>query len=200
MSALQSLIVLSTESRPDSLCRGGGHTCGACCWGEAVSRPVLAERLRRQTLWFKRLIPPGAPPSRPRLLVFELIARRGVDLLVAPLLWVPWLGEWLRLRLHRTMSCAFLAHTDANQEQIGCLLHPTHWHGVDRRFAAFALLAGMGCGRPDFFCLAAWRFAHASPGERFEFRKKVTDADWHGYSRAAARFTSRCTTNAAPSE
>ena len=197
MSALQSLIVLSAPSRPDSLCRSGGHTCGACCWGEAVPRRVLAERLRRQTGWFKRLIPPGAPPSPLRLLMFELIARRGLDLLVAPLLWGPWFGAWLRARLHRTMSCAFLAYTDANQEQIGCLLHPTQWQGVDRRRAAFTLLSGMGCGRPDFFCLAAWRFAHASPGERFEFLTRVTEADWFGYSQAAARFTSRCTTNVA---
>jgi hypothetical protein len=189
MPQLQRLTLLSEPARPEALCRGRGHTCGACCWGEAVSRDQLAERLRRQTWWFERLAPPGRSAARVRLLLLELIVRGGLDLLLAPILWLPWIGPWLGARLHRSMSCAFLGYTDEAHEQIGCLLHPSRWRGVDQRHLAFGLLAGLACGRKDFFCLAAWRFAHARPRDQAAFLKRVRDADWFGYSKAAARFS-----------
>jgi hypothetical protein len=191
MSALRSLTVLAPARRAATLCRSGEHTCGACCWGEALTRPALAEQLGRQTWWFRRLAAgdgSSAPPSRAsrlRLLLFELIVRRGWDLVWAPLLWLPLVGDCLRPWLRRRLCCAFLGYTDDAQERIGCLLHPARRRGEDRRRqAAFALLRGMGCGRADFFCLAAWEFAHASPARRRAFLARVRHADWFGYSQA----------------
>ena len=189
MSALQSLTVLPPKLGPEALCRSGAHTCGRCCWGEAVQRPTLARRIRRQTRLFARLIPADRPPSALLLLLFELVARRGVDLILAPLLLIPFLGDWLRPRLQRHMSCAFLGFDDAAETRIGCLLHPARRQGDDRRqHAAFALLRGFGCGPAAFYCLGAWRFAHASVLRQHWFLAGVQGVDWFTASAQVASY------------
>lgn len=189
MSQLQSLTVLPSRPRPEALCRSANHSCGGCCWGSAVTRAALERRLRRQTGLFAQMFKENRLPSRWRLLHFELLARRGADLFLAVLLAMPLLGDWLRPRVARRLSCAFLGFTDAAHEQIGCLLHPTRWQGRDeRRRAAFGLLRGCGCGRADFFCLGAWRFAHARTDRRWNFLEAMRGADWFTFSRQAPLF------------
>ena len=115
------------------LCRQDEHTCGCCCWGEEVRRPALEAQLGRQTRLFRSRFYPGRPPGRLELVCYEVAARRGLDLLLAVLLWVPVLGDWLRLRLKRHLVCAFLGFEDEGQRRIGCLLHPSRWQGRDVR-------------------------------------------------------------------
>lgn len=189
MLALQTLTVLPARLGPEMLCRSAGHTCGRCCWGDAVPRATLERRIRRQTHWFLRLIAADRAPSALRLLLFELWVRRGADLILALLLLTPILGDWLRPRLRRRMSCAFLGFDDSAEQRIGCLLHPSRWQGHDRRQrSAFALLPGLGCGQPDFFCLPAWRFAHASRLRQRAFLDAVNKSDWFSASARAANF------------
>ena len=179
---------MSDAARPP-LCRYDGHTCAACCWGDEVPRPALAAALRRNGRLFGGARAGERPPGRLRLLLHELAARRGLDLLWSVLLWVPGFGPWLRLRLRGRLVCAFAAFEDERERRVGCLLHPTRWGGGDvRQKAAFALLAGLGCGGADFFCLAARLFAVAPWGERQRFARRVRGADWHDYGRMASAY------------
>jgi len=171
----------------ESLCRAGGHTCGRCCWGAAVGRHVLAQRLRRQTRVFAKVV--GNRPGRAKLLRYETSIRGGTDLIWAVLLALPVVGDWLRPWLQRRMSCAFLGFEDAGRTRVACLLHPTRWHGRDVRCrAAFALLPGLGCGASDYACLPAWRYRRADRGERQRFLQSAAGLDWHAYSCATERF------------
>jgi hypothetical protein len=91
--------------------------------------------------------------------------------------------------LRRRMVCAFLGFEDQEGQRIGCLLHPTRWAGQDIRSAvAFGLLPGFGCGAPDYYCLAAHWFAHASGSERQRLAQQMADLDWFSFSRAAAAY------------
>jgi hypothetical protein len=171
------------------LCRHDGHTCAACCWGEDVSRRALVGRLRRQTRLFAGRFSRRRPPTRLRLLTYEIVARGFLDLLLAPLLMIPGLSDWLRPWLQRRMACAFLGFEDDAGTRVGCMLHPTRWNGQEMRpRAAFALLRGLGCGAPDYYCLAAHWFARASWNERDAFTRRTADHDWHDFSRAAVAF------------
>jgi hypothetical protein len=186
MYPLPRLTVLPADGPEAPLCRAGGHTCAACCHGDKVPRAALERRLARQTSLFERLIGPG-PPSRWRLLLFELDVRRGADLFWALLLLVPGLGglvcRWLRPR----SVCAFLGLEGTGR--VGCLLHPTRWQGLDlRRRAAFALRPGFGCGPADFLCLPAHRFARAPWRARRRFLREAAGLDWFAFGRAAGAF------------
>jgi hypothetical protein len=95
----------------------------------------------------------------------------------------------LRFWLRRRMVCAFLAFEDATERRIGCLLHPTRWAGRDIRSAvAFGLLPGFGCGAPDYFCLAAHWFNHATRDERLRWAQESAGLDWCSFSRAARAY------------
>jgi hypothetical protein len=147
------LLPLRVVTKPSEACHNLQATCIACCRGPDVSEPVLTIRLRRQSRLFKRL---GAHPGRLRLVIFEVVVRRGLPLLLGPLFLVPGLGTRLRRSVGRRESCAFLGFTDAAESRAGCLLHPSRRPGPDvRRGVAFALLPGFGCGRPGFYCAAA---------------------------------------------
>jgi hypothetical protein len=187
MHALPRLTVLPAA---EPLCRAGGHTCAACCHGKAVGRPALELRLRRQTHLFSHLV--GGRLARTRLLLYELAARRGADLVWGLLLCLPVVGDLLRPWLKRRTVCAFLGFEDAAGTRVGCLLHPTRWGGRDvRRRAAFALRRGFGCGPADYLCLAAWRFARAPVAVRRAFLGRVRGLDWFTYATAAVRFRPR---------
>jgi hypothetical protein len=171
------------------LCRYDGHSCGACCWGDAVRRPALEAHLRRNGRRFRRWFAAAGPPSPARLLGFELAARGGLDVLLAVLLVLPGIGDLLRPWLGPRLTCAFLGFEDDAGRRVGCLLHPQRWAGVDvRPVAAFRLLAGVGCGRPDFYCPAAHRFARATWQERRALARRAAGLDWYGFSRVAPQF------------
>ena len=82
------------------LCRAGGHTCAACCYGETVPRPELERRLVRQTALFGWLIG-SRQAGRGRLLLHELLSGGLGGLAWALLLLVPVLASLLRPRLRR---------------------------------------------------------------------------------------------------
>jgi len=169
-------------------CRSHGHTCAACCWGEAVPRSVLAARLNRQGHLFRRWFATELP-GRWWLLCYELATRGGLDLLLALPLLLPGLGDWLRRRLRRRMVCAFLAFEDRDRKRVGCLLHPTRWQGRDvRPQVAFSVLPGYACGEPSYYCLAAYEYAAAPWQEQRAFARQTDRLDWYRYSRAAAAF------------
>ncbi len=175
-----------------TLCRFGEHTCGACCWGERVGRPRLEAALRRQTRLFQKRFRASRLPNRVQLLLHELAARRGLDLLLALLLLLPLIGDWLRARWKARMICAFLGFEDEQERRIGCMLHPSRWQGQDaRRQAAFALLPGFACGSPSYYCLAAHWFAKARWQEVAHFRQRTAKLDWYEYSRVAQSFRPR---------
>jgi hypothetical protein len=172
---------------PRPLCRFDGHTCAACCWGEAVRPAALRAALRRQTRLFRQLGP--SPPGRWELLRHELAARRGVDLLLGALLLLPVLGAWLRPWLRPRLVCAFLGFEDAAGRRVGCLLHPSRWAGREvRPRAAFRLLRGFACGEPDWYCLAAHWFARATWQERRDFARRTQSLGWYRFSRAASAY------------
>lgn len=186
MPALQNLTVVPAAEAPEPLCRAGGKTCAGCCWGQDVRYESLRRRIRRQTRLFREIV--AGKPSPWRLFLFEQVVRRGSDVFWAVLVRILGLGDWLRTRLQRRMSCAFLGFEDSAETRVGCLLHPTRWGGVDRRRAAFVLLYPLGCGRPDFFCFAAWRFLRAPGGAKERFLRETASLDWFTYSRRVSRF------------
>ncbi len=150
---------------------------------------MLRARLVRQTRRFGRWFRPGLPPPRWRLALYEVTVRGGLDLLWAVLLRVPGLADWLRSRLRPGLSCAFLGYEDGARRRVGCLLHPTRWGGREfRAKAAFALLRGIGCGEPGYYCTAAHWFAGSTWQERREFSRRAAGLGWIEYSRAAAAY------------
>jgi hypothetical protein len=175
---------------PLPLCRSGGHTCAACCFGEDVKPHHLRAALRRQTRLFHRHFTTAHLPGRLSFLRYELSARRGLDLLLALLLLLPIVGDLLRLWLKRRMTCAFLGFEDGAETRVGCLLHPSRWGGQEvRPRVAFGWLPGFGCGSPDWYCTTAHRFTHARWEERREFTRATAGLGWYQYSRALARMT-----------
>ncbi|MBY0525146.1 MAG: hypothetical protein K2R98_17200 [Gemmataceae bacterium] len=168
------------------LCRFAGHTCAACCWGDAVPRPVLEARLRRQTHVFRRWFRQRRP-RRTTLFLYELAVRGAADLLVLIPLLLPMFNDWLRPWLKGRTVCAYLGSDDNGG--VGCLLHPTRWDGEDvRERVAFALLPGFSCGRPDYFCVSAHWFARAGWEDRSDFARKVRKMGWYRFSQAAQAF------------
>lgn len=162
----------------------GEKTCGACCWGPSVSREGLARRLRRH----RALFPSSGLPGPVGLLRHELLARRGLDLLLAPLLWLPVLGSKLRSWFQGRVVCSFLAFLDDGETAVGCLLHPTRWDGAESRRGAFRLLAGVACGAPDYLCASAVRFSRETPLSRLRFQIATRRLDWFEYSLAASTY------------
>ncbi len=174
--------------QPVSLCRNNGRTCGACCWGSGVSRESLVLQLRRNQRVSSLLLSDRLPGSM-RLLLHELLSRRGIDLILAPLLWIPLLSVWIRKRLESRIVCAFVRFEDTAGQQVGCVLHPTLWNGSEiRQAVAFRLLRGFSCGSPDFLCAEARRFAASlsdPSGEAYQIPQvSFVVPDWYDYSQA----------------
>jgi hypothetical protein len=149
-----------------------------------VSREDLVHRLRRHRALFD-----GRRPGRWSLLRHELRARRGFDLVLAVLLFLPYVQGKVRLWFHARVVCSFLAFRDATEETVGCLLHPARWNGDDLRPAAFRLLPGVSCGSPDYLCAAARNFESATPIARLRFQLAARETDWFDYSLAASTFS-----------
>jgi hypothetical protein len=168
------------------ICSSGEKTCGACCWSPSLPRADVEKKLRRH----RDLFPERGIPSAFGLLWHELRARRGLDLILAPLLWIPLARAWLRARLQARLVCAFVAFRDRSETALGCLLHPERSAGVDRRPFAFRLLRSFACGAPDYLCDGALRFEAAPPRERRRFQIAVRELDWFDYGHAASRFAS----------
>jgi hypothetical protein len=178
LPTLRSLTVLQPE---ETLCRQGGQTCAACCFGERVSRLELERRLRRHTRVFRQWVEGGAL-SRRRLWLHELFARPVSDLFWALLLCLPVVGQLLRPWLQCRSVCAFLGFEDDAESCVGCLIHPARW-GIDlRQRAAFAFWRGFHCGVGNYFCTPAWLFRRLHWRQRREFVEECATGDWLDYS------------------
>lgn len=177
----------SEAVQPPSLCRNNGRTCGACCWGSDVPRESLKLQLKRNQR-VSSLLLNDRPPGSMRLLSLELLSRRGLDLILAPLLWIPFVAKWIRERLQTHIVCAFVQFEDAEHQQVGCRLHPTRWNGVDlRQASAFRLLHGFSCGSAEFLCSEAQRFALSATETSDESpcsSVSLVVPDWYDYSKA----------------
>lgn len=185
-SAGLAIPMLPIETRPETLCRYAGRTCGACCWGNDVSRQQLERQVSMNTCVARMLARlPAADAIRGVLQ--EVIARRGHDLFLAPLLWIPFLAGFLRARFSRSVVCAFLAFEDSSQSRLGCLLHPSRCGGAaDRRTMAFRLLRAVACGAGDYFCAEARRFSASGIGgddarSMSQWHQELP-TDWYEYS------------------
>jgi hypothetical protein len=174
--------------QPVPLCRAGGHTCAACCHGEAVSRSSLERQLTRQSALFDRLLA-NRSGCWARWRLHELLARGFIGLFWAGLLLVPVLGDLLRPWLRKRSVCSFLGYEDAARTRVGCLLHPARHGGADvRRRAAFGLWLGFGCGAPGYLCQAGQRFARAGWREVKRFLDESDGLDWFLYGKQAMSF------------
>ena len=115
--------------------------------------------------------------------------RRGLDLIVAPLLIVPVVRGLVSNMLRRRLVCAFAAFLDDAESRVGCLLHPDGAEGSDlRERTAFRLLRSFGCGSPDYLCLGARAFEAASASSKQRFQSETEGMDWHAYGLGASAF------------
>ncbi len=171
------------------LCQFGVRTCSACCWGHSSSRLKLWFLLRLHACLFPIVLgnQNGAPSLR-RLLVYELVARGGVDLLLRGLLRVPWMGAKLKGYLTRHAVCPFLAFSDGTAVRVICLLHPSRWDQDVRREAAFQLLSDLECCEPGYICPAIERYRGLEPDGQKAFAGETEGADWYAYSRSVIAF------------
>lgn len=186
LSAGFAIFMLPIETCSETLCRYAGRTCGACCWGNEVSRRQLERQVSVNT-WVARVLGRLPASDAIRSVLQEIISRRGQDLILAPLLWIPFLAGLLRVRFSRGVVCAFLAFEDSSQSRLGCLLHPSRCGGADdRRSTAFRLLRGVACGAGDYFCEAARRFSASGVGgdgvPLISRCLQELPTDWYAYS------------------
>ncbi len=167
------------------ICSREGKTCGACCWSPRLSRTELRRKLRRHRRQFRST----KPRSSLGLLRHELLVRRGLDLIVAPLLIVPVVRGLVSTLVRRRLVCAFAAFLDDAESRVGCLLHPDGAEGADlRERTAFRLLRSFGCGSPDYLCSGARAFEAASASSKQHFQSETGGMDWHAYGLAASAF------------
>jgi len=170
------------------LCRAGGHTCAACCHGDRMTRPRLEAALARQTRLFARAVG-GREPTFLRLLLYELRARGFVGVVVGLVLLVPLVGELSAWWLRRRVACSYLGFEDEARTRVGCQIHPTRWGGRDvRRWAAFLLWRGLGCGSGDWLCPAARRYEIADWRARRDFLCEAQGLSWQDFGERAAAF------------
>lgn len=123
------------------ICSLEGKTCGACCWSPRLSRAELRRKLRRHRRQFRAT----KPRSSLGLLRHELLVRRGLDLIVAPLLIVPVVRGLVSTLLRRRLVCAFAAFLDdARAGSAACcipMVRKVPTFGSARRFGS--------CGASD---------------------------------------------------
>ena len=170
------------------LCRAGGHTCAACCHGDLVPRARLEAALARQARLFAWAVG-GRRPSFFRLLLYEVRVRGLVGLAVGLVLLVPLLGEVAAWWLRRRVACSYLGFEDEGRSRVGCLIHPSRWDGRDvRRWAAFLLWRGLGCGAGDWLCAGARRYEIADWQARRDFLRGAEGCSWHEFGRRAWAF------------
>jgi hypothetical protein len=190
---------LVTDATASPLCRTASQACIACCRGSRMSRERLSRLLHRQTLQFGLTIGIRVKlPSRLVLIAHELRARRGWPVLLGPLFLLPGVGPLLREWLGQRMCCTFLGYPDDDESRPGCLLHPSHWAGVEvRRQVAFAMLPGMTCGEPGHVCQSAALYQNAGITPRRRFRDQTRDMHWFDYSRSVEECWPELTTDPA---
>jgi hypothetical protein len=138
---------------------------------------------------FEKHLRAGRLPGPIPLLLHELRALGGTDLLFGLILWLPIIGPRLRSRISSRLVCPFVAFRDPTDQQVGCLLHPSRWQGVDiRARVALRLFSGFACGASSYACAGAERFAIASDPVRRRFEADTLSLDWYSYSAVAPRF------------
>jgi len=121
-----------------------------------------------------------------------MVSRQWRDLVWAPLLWVPGIGARLKKRLAERMVCAFVGFDSAEQESVGCMLHPLRHDGVDRRQeTAFRLLKNVDCGQTSYICGGCERYNQDSADDQESFTRFASSLDWFNYSIVVQAFGAR---------
>lgn len=179
-----------TNSNDASLCRISSHTCGACCWGPGIERPQLVNRLRRQRKLFRHISSAKMIPGRCRWFLHEILATRGINLLWAIQMRLPWIGKRRKTSVAQSIVCPFMGFDDDQENSVGCMIHPTRFEGPDvRRTVAFALLPGISCGDAKYTCTGCTRFNEMPADQTQVFLDAVEEQDWYGYTRTVRAFS-----------
>ncbi len=183
-SRMESLNILESPS----LCRTNDQTCGACCWGVNVGREELQIRLEHHRILYERFA--DRLPSRWEMLLHEIKARRGINLVWAVLFRIPIFGRRFRQKIAAKLTCAFMGFDSPDQKKVGCMLHPTRYNNVDvRNTGAFQLLPGVSCGSATYVCTACQRYNGMSTLHRDVFDSCVADTDWFEYTQTVRSFS-----------
>jgi hypothetical protein len=178
------------KSNDASLCRVNNHTCGACCWGADVEKSQLILRLRRQRDLFRRFNSVITMPGRFRLFLHEVLATRGINLLWAIQIRLPWIGKRQKTSIAQSIVCPFMGFDDDQENSVGCMIHPTRFEGQDIRSAvAFALLPGINCGDASYLCTGCTRFNEMPANQTLVFLDAVRGQDWYEYTRTVRAFS-----------
>ena len=173
-----------------SLCRIDKHTCGACCWGAGIERSQLVRRLRRHRDLFRQIGAGRTLPGRCRLFLHEVLATRGINVLWAVQVRLPWFGIRRKKTIAQSIVCPFMGFDDDQEESVGCMIHPTRFEGRDVRSAvAFTLLPGISCGDPNYVCTGCTRFNDMPTHQAQVFLDVVSSQDWYDYTRTIRGFS-----------
>jgi hypothetical protein len=172
-----------------SLCRRESQTCGACCWGASLDQETLAVRLRRNTRSFLK-VESFSGLTATRMLWHEIRTQRGMNLLWAVLLRLPWISRRLKRRLAPTLVCPFIGFDSADEQKVGCMLHPSRNAGLEVRGQfAFRWLPGIECGDTHYVCNACHHFDTLPAHEQNVFSAVVSDMDWFDYTNTVRAFS-----------
>jgi hypothetical protein len=150
----------------------------------------LVTRLRRQRRLFRGVSAVKTIPGRFRLFLHEVLATRGINLLWAVQMRLPWIGKRRKSSIAQSIVCPFMGFDDDQENSVGCMLHPTRFEEQDVRSAvAFALLPGISCGDANYICTGCTRFNEMPADQTLVFLDAVGGQDWYEYTRTIRAFS-----------
>ena len=185
----ESQMVKSTPTI-SSLCQRGAQTCGACCWGVNVNRTTLVRRLRRHRISFQRV----ATTKRYRhwrLLCHEVRVHRGMNLIWAVLLRLPWTSQRLKRHLAKEpdMSVCWFR---LGQRSTDWLYAAPDKASRFRHSVALSLFDGFpesSVVTQTMSVMAAINFDGLPPSQQAAFTGAVRDMDWFDYTNTVRAFS-----------
>ncbi|MEO1980902.1 MAG: hypothetical protein ABGZ24_10330 [Fuerstiella sp.] len=146
--------------------------------------------MRRNRDLFRHLGASRTLPGRFRLFLHEVLATRGINLLWAVLVRLPWFGKRQKKSIAQSIVCPFMGFDDNQEESVGCMIHPTRFEERDVRSAvAFALLPGISCGDANYVCTGCTRFNDMPADQTQVFLDIVGSQDWYEYTRTIRAFS-----------
>ena len=93
------------------------------------------------------------------------------------------INDFLRLKMQHRFVCAFAGFLNENKTEVGCLIHPARWQGIDKRKQqASYLLSGIACGEADYLCPVAKQFNKLSEVEQTKYIREENTSDWYQFS------------------
>ncbi len=158
--------------------------------GAGVERSQMVLRLRRHRDLFHNIGTGRTLPGRLRLFLHEVLATRGINLLWAVQVRLPWIGKRRKKSIAQSIVCPFMGFDDDQEESVGCMIHPTRFEERDIRSAvAFTLLPGISCGDANYVCTGCTRFNDMPADQTRVFLDVVRSQDWYEYTRTIRAFS-----------